>query len=100
MAMKSKQPAEVRWEEMFPEELLAAIDTCADARALTERVQPPDDDESRNQIDAIRKLVAEATVLRAAGKYGPGLELSTAAVEQAQQLGRAREKPGGEGERA
>ena len=66
---------------------LTPVDTCANVRALTERVAPPDDEASRARLTTTYELVAEAGALRAAGKFATGLEVAERAIAAAREIG-------------
>jgi tetratricopeptide (TPR) repeat protein len=68
---------------------LPSLSRCADARALTERVPPPDDAATRSQIAGERKRIARASALNAAGKFRPARKLIESVVASAKKIGYA-----------
>jgi tetratricopeptide (TPR) repeat protein len=65
---------------------LRPLARCADTDALRAQVPPPEDADTANKVDAVRKQLAQARALHGAGKYEEGLEAASAAVEAAAEL--------------
>jgi len=65
---------------------LGSLSRCADARTLTAQVTPPHDPKVRTRIADARKQIAEASALRAAGKYGRALKAIESVVSSARDI--------------
>ncbi len=59
---------------------LEGLEGCRDAPALSTRPQPPD--ALRPRVDAARRKLADAEALRATSRYGEGLQLTSALLEE------------------
>jgi len=66
---------------------LSPLAGCADVRALTDRVRPPDDRASRARVAQLRAGLATALALRRAGKYERGLEVARPIADEAARVG-------------
>jgi tetratricopeptide (TPR) repeat protein/predicted Ser/Thr protein kinase len=66
---------------------LPRLDICADLDALTQRLQPLEDPEQREAVDALEHTLAQAKILRAAAKYDEMLEVAHQVVERAKEIG-------------
>jgi tetratricopeptide (TPR) repeat protein/tRNA A-37 threonylcarbamoyl transferase component Bud32 len=66
---------------------LGMLAQCADITALRARVPPPADPRLREKVEAVRRQLAEARTLLAAGKYPEGLARAQAAESVARDLG-------------
>jgi tetratricopeptide (TPR) repeat protein len=64
---------------------LPRIELCADARALSAPVKPPDP-VARAAVDEQRALLARATALHRAGRFEPGLAAAQPIVDEARRL--------------
>jgi eukaryotic-like serine/threonine-protein kinase len=65
---------------------LSGLEACADARALSTPVPPPDDPAARAEIEALRGRLADARSSYQTGKYREGLEAARPIAERAGQL--------------
>jgi serine/threonine protein kinase len=65
---------------------LPSLGTCADVAALKAPIPPPRDPRARERVVEARQALAKASALDMAGRYDQGLELSRAALQEAEAL--------------
>jgi tetratricopeptide (TPR) repeat protein len=68
---------------------LPPLEYCADTKALTAVVPPPEDPTVRAKVDALQAQVDRLEVLLEAGRYPEGLTLAEALLPQAKDIGYA-----------
>ena len=65
---------------------LAGINICADEKAMRATYPPPNTNEAKKKVAAIREKLAEVDALEKTGKYQKGLELAKTIKEEADAL--------------
>jgi tetratricopeptide (TPR) repeat protein len=66
---------------------LPSLQPCGDVGWLTAKDKPPDDPELRNDVEALRRTLAEIEVLIDTGRYHPAHERAVTAFEHARTVG-------------
>jgi tetratricopeptide (TPR) repeat protein len=65
---------------------LTPLSSCADVAALTARVRPPEDADTRKRVEQIRGTLARASALEDAGKLSDGLAIARRAADEASRV--------------
>lgn len=66
---------------------LPNLDVCEDLDALTTRLQPLEDPDQREAVEALERTLAQARMLRAAAKYEDTLTAAESVVARAREIG-------------
>ncbi len=66
---------------------LPELETCTDERWLAQRVRPPDDAGTREQVARLRARLAQVRALELTGRYTEGVEAARVVLGEAEALG-------------
>jgi tetratricopeptide (TPR) repeat protein/predicted Ser/Thr protein kinase len=83
----SKADAKLAEGAVQASQRLGNLDICSNATALKAPVRPPADSSARLKVEELRKTLANAKALRAAGKFPEGLPIATSIAAEAKTLG-------------